>query len=88
VLVIGVPDDRLGSRVAAVVQWREGHEPDVADLDRHGRENLAGYKMPRSYWFVDRVERLPTGKPDYPWARRHAADQPASAVLPVSAGQA
>lgn len=86
-LVIGMPDELLGSRVAAVVQWRAGHEPDAAALDRHGREALAGYKMPRSYWFVDQVERLATGKPDYPGARRHAEKNPPTVQLNVTAGR-
>jgi acyl-CoA synthetase (AMP-forming)/AMP-acid ligase II len=81
-LVIGVPDERLGYRVAAVVQWREGHEPDVADLDKWGRTTLAGYKMPRTYWFADSIERLATGKPDYGWANKHAESNPASVQLP------
>ena len=70
--VIGVPDERMGQRVAAVVQWREDAQPDAEDLDRHGRQSLAGYKMPRTYWFAERVERLATGKPDYGWAKAHA----------------
>jgi acyl-CoA synthetase (AMP-forming)/AMP-acid ligase II len=74
--VVGVPDDRMGWRVAAVVQWREGYEPDIADLDRHGRESLAGYKMPRSYWFHDSIPRLLTGKADYTWAKAHTLEKP------------
>lgn len=86
-LVIGVPDELLGSRVAAVVQWRDGHEPDAAGLDRFGRQALAGYKMPRSYWFVDHVDRLATGKPDYPSARRYAEQHPPTVQLNVTAGR-
>jgi acyl-CoA synthetase (AMP-forming)/AMP-acid ligase II len=85
-LVVGVPDERLGSRVAALVQWREGQEPDMTALDAAGREELAGYKMPRSYWWVERIGRLATGKPDYSWARKYATDTPPSEQLPVTAG--
>ncbi len=49
---------------------------------------LAGYKMPRSYWFVEQVPRLATGKPDYPTIRRYAEQQPPSIQLNVSAGRA
>jgi acyl-CoA synthetase (AMP-forming)/AMP-acid ligase II len=73
--VVAVPDERMGSRVAAVVQWRDGAEADVADLDRHGRQSLAGYKMPRSYWFTDSIQRLPTGKPDYGWAKARTQER-------------
>jgi acyl-CoA synthetase (AMP-forming)/AMP-acid ligase II len=85
-LVFGVPDELLGNRVAAAVQWRDGHEPDVAALDRSARELLAGYKMPRSYWFVDQVPRLATCKPDYPSIRRYAGQHPPTVHLNVNIG--
>nr|WP_211247700.1 acyl-CoA synthetase [Cryptosporangium arvum] len=85
-LVVGVPDERLGWRVGAIIQWREGHEPDAAGLDSTGRAELSGYKMPRSYWWVDQMPRLATGKADYTGARRHVEAHPPSEELPVSAG--
>lgn len=72
VLVIGVPDERLGQRVGAVVQARDNHSLDVAELQAHARHEIAGYKVPRSFWLVDEIQRSPTGKPDYPWALEHA----------------
>jgi len=67
-VVTGVPDERFGERVAAVVQPYEGPlSPE--DLDAHCRSRLSGYKVPRVYAFVDRVERSPAGKADYRWAR-------------------
>jgi acyl-CoA synthetase (AMP-forming)/AMP-acid ligase II len=86
-LVIGVPDELLGSRVAALVQWRDGHEPDIPALERHCREVLAGYKVPRSYWFVDQMMRLPTGKADYPSAKRYAEEHQPDVQLTVTAGR-
>jgi acyl-CoA synthetase (AMP-forming)/AMP-acid ligase II len=80
-LVLGVPDERLGSRVAAVVAWREGVEPAAEALDTFARQHLAGYKMPRSYWFVEQVGRLASGKPDYTWAKEHAAGRAPSAQI-------
>jgi acyl-CoA synthetase (AMP-forming)/AMP-acid ligase II len=74
-LVVPVPDERMGQRVAAVVQWREGHQADADDLDRHIRLTLAGYKVPRSYWWADGIGRLATGKPDYGWARKQTEDR-------------
>jgi acyl-CoA synthetase (AMP-forming)/AMP-acid ligase II len=70
-VVAGVPDERYGQRVAAVVQLR----PDMAldGLDAHCRERLSGYKVPRSYVVVDEVRRSPSGKPDYRWAAATAA---------------
>jgi acyl-CoA synthetase (AMP-forming)/AMP-acid ligase II len=67
-----VPDERLGQRVAALVQPRSGATLDLAALDTHVRGLVAGYKVPRTLWLVDEIGRLPTGKPDYQWAHRHA----------------
>jgi acyl-CoA synthetase (AMP-forming)/AMP-acid ligase II len=75
-LVIGVPDERLGQRVAALVQPRAGRDLDLAALDAHLRGQIAGYKVPRSIWLVDSISRSPSGKPDYGRARQHAADHP------------
>ena len=76
VLVIGVPDERLGQRVAAVVELRPGTSPAVEELTGHVRKEIAGYKVPKSLWFVDRVQRLATGKADYRWASTFAAEHP------------
>lgn len=71
-VVVGVPDDRWGERVAAVVQPRPGRAPTLHELDAHCRTLVAGYKVPRELHLVERVERSPSGKPDYPWAKRVA----------------
>src|SRR5579862_4250480 len=71
-LVIGVPDDRLGQRVAALVQLREGAAADQAALQAHVHGLLAGYKAPRTVWFVDAIGRTVSGKADYRWALRYA----------------
>jgi acyl-CoA synthetase (AMP-forming)/AMP-acid ligase II len=74
VLVIGVPDERLGQRVAAVIQPRPGATPTADALIDHVRADLAGYKVPRSIWLVDEVHRLATAKADYRWASEYAAE--------------
>jgi 3-oxocholest-4-en-26-oate---CoA ligase len=74
-IVIGVPDDRLGQRVAALVQPRDGQTVDLAALDAHLRTQIAGYKVPRSIWLVEHVGRTPAGKADYRWAHRYADEQ-------------
>jgi len=73
VLVIGMPDDLLGQRVAALVQPRPGAEPDPAALQQHVRDHIAGYKVPRSIWLTDAIGRTVSGKADYAWAREYAA---------------
>jgi 3-oxocholest-4-en-26-oate---CoA ligase len=74
-LVVGVPDDRWGERVAAVVQTRAGTEVTIDDLQAHARSELAGYKVPRDLVLVDEIQRGPNGKPDYGWAKQHARDE-------------
>lgn len=71
-IVVGVPDERWGSRVAVVMRARDGL-PDFDGIEKHARNQLAGYKIPRSFWLVPEVERTPSGKPEYRWARGHAA---------------
>lgn len=72
-MVVGVHDERFGQRVVAVVSLRSDVEtPTDDDLDRFIRDLLSGYKVPRRWVRVDHCERLPTGKPDYAWARRVA----------------
>ncbi|AHH96772.1 acyl-CoA synthetase [Kutzneria albida] len=87
-LVLGVPDERLGQRVAAVVQPRPGRTVSLSDLDAHVRGRIAGYKVPRSLWLVDSVSRLPSGKPDYRWARRHVEEHEPAVRYEVTAGEA
>ncbi|WP_405144959.1 acyl-CoA synthetase [Sphaerisporangium sp. NBC_01403] len=71
-VVTGIPDERWGSRVAAVVEPREGARPTAEELDAHCRARLSGYKVPRTYAFVDRMVRSPAGKADYRWAKETA----------------
>ena len=71
-LVVGVPDDRWGQRVAAVIEARPGHEVELDDLVSHGRKFLAGYKLPKQIHMVEVIVRSPSGKPDYQWAKRIA----------------
>ena len=73
-VVVGIPDDRWGERVVAVVQPRVGEIPTLEDLQEHARTQLAGYKVPRALVTVDVIVRSPSGKPDYRWARATATD--------------
>ena len=74
-LVVGVPDERWGQAVCAVVQVREGEpEPTLEELAEHARNHLARYKAPRHLVFVAEIQRSPSGKPDYPWASALAKD--------------
>ncbi|MFD8000858.1 acyl-CoA synthetase [Streptomyces mirabilis] len=69
-LVAGVPDEKWGNHVAAVVQLREGAgRPSLEDIQTHCRSHLAGYKIPRQLVITDTIQRSPSGKADYRWAR-------------------
>jgi acyl-CoA synthetase (AMP-forming)/AMP-acid ligase II len=71
-VVVGVPDERWGERVTAVVQARPGTIPTLDELADHTRAHLASYKTPRELVLVDQIVRSPSGKPDYRWARTTA----------------
>jgi 3-oxocholest-4-en-26-oate---CoA ligase len=67
--VVGVPDDRWGQRVAAVVQVRESGTLTLESVQEHCRQHVAGYKVPRELHLVASIVRSPSGKPDYRWAK-------------------
>jgi acyl-CoA synthetase (AMP-forming)/AMP-acid ligase II len=79
-IIVGVPDERWGQRVAAVVAPRPGADLTLESLDPHCRESLAGYKVPRELHLVDAIRRSEAGKPDYGWARAVATGDRAEAA--------
>ena len=65
VAVFGIPDEEWGEQVKAAVELRPGHQasPELEkDILAFGRQQLAGYKLPRSIDFEAKLPRLPTGK--------------------------
>jgi fatty-acyl-CoA synthase len=79
-LVIGVPDERFGEAVTALVV---GEDVDTEELTSLVRASLAGYKVPRRIRIVEAVPRLPNGKIDYPTARILAAASTTTTPLPT-----
>ncbi len=69
VVVVGLPDERFGQRVAAVVAPEPGAELTLEGIVEHCRDRIAGYKLPRELQIVGEVQRTAVGKSDYKWAR-------------------
>jgi acyl-CoA synthetase (AMP-forming)/AMP-acid ligase II len=72
-LVVGVPDERFGEAVVAVVGLRDGEHADADEIGA-ALQDLARYKRPRRVVFVDSVQRGPNGKADYSWAKQVVAE--------------
>jgi fatty-acyl-CoA synthase len=70
-LVVGVPDDRFGEAVTAVVERRDGASVTGSELAA-ALDALARYKRPRRFVFVPEIRRGPNGKADYKWAKQQA----------------
>ena len=64
-VVVGVPDERWGEMVVALVQMRDATAIDEDALARHAHTTLAGYKVPKRFFARDSLQRSPAGKADY-----------------------
>ncbi len=62
VAVIGVPSDRWGEEVKAIIVPEPGRAPDPAEIVAWARERIAGYKVPKSVDFADALPRNASGK--------------------------
>jgi len=78
-LVVGLPDEKFGQAVAAVVQPRDGANVELAELREFLRAHLSGYKLPRALTIVEEVPRNATGKAQYPRAKELALANHATA---------
>ena len=74
-VVVGVPDERFGEQVVALVQVTDDHHVDEPEMRAWCRRKLAGYKMPREWIFVDSLERSAAGKADHKKLRALALDR-------------
>jgi acyl-CoA synthetase (AMP-forming)/AMP-acid ligase II len=68
-LVVGRPSERFGQEVTAIVQLAASADPEPKALREWCTARLARYKAPRAFVFVAQVERHPSGKANYQWAR-------------------
>ncbi len=88
VLVVGVADERFGSRVAAVVKLVPGASVSERAIIDHVGERLSDHKRPRQVVFVEVVPRTPAGKADRPGARALVASAGDSAQAPSQTSSA
>jgi acyl-CoA synthetase (AMP-forming)/AMP-acid ligase II len=68
--VIGIPDEKWGEAVKAIVVMKPGKTASAADIVNFTRERIAGYKTPKSVDFIEALPRNPSGK----ILRRHLRD--------------
>jgi 3-oxocholest-4-en-26-oate---CoA ligase len=74
-LVVGRPSERWGEEVVAVVALRDNATGDHALLHAHCTSQLARFKAPKEFVFVEQVRRLGNGKADYRWAKSVATQK-------------
>jgi acyl-CoA synthetase (AMP-forming)/AMP-acid ligase II len=81
-VVTGVPDERFGQKVTALLQIRaEATAPTQDEIAEHCATRVSRYKVPRLVFVVPEIRRSPSGKADYPWAATTANE-----LLVASAG--
>ncbi|MFM2183517.1 MAG: hypothetical protein RJB61_1811 [Actinomycetota bacterium] len=73
--VVGVPDERFGEAITALVELHEGAALEPAALVAHVRAHHAAYKAPRHVMAIDTVGRAANGKLDYKRLKAHALEQ-------------
>jgi 3-oxocholest-4-en-26-oate---CoA ligase len=74
-LVVGRPSERWGQEVVALVAMKPGEEVGTDQLHEQCTAQLARFKAPKEFIFVDQIRRLGNGKPDYRWAKTTAAQE-------------
>jgi len=73
-LVVGMPDERFGQRVVAVVGSSAEVKPTGDELCTWLRDHLSHFKIPKAVVVLDVVRRAPNGKADYRWAQQMAEE--------------
>jgi acyl-CoA synthetase (AMP-forming)/AMP-acid ligase II len=79
-VVVGVPDDKWGEMITALVETDPAADVDESDLIDAVKQRLAAYKAPKRILFVDTVGRAPNGKVDYKRCRALAIERVSSSA--------
>ena len=69
VVVVGRPSERWGQEVVALVELSPGATATVDEVVTHASEHIARYKLPKDVLFLPAIQRSPSGKADYRWAK-------------------
>jgi acyl-CoA synthetase (AMP-forming)/AMP-acid ligase II len=78
VIVVGRPSERWGQEVVALVLLADGVDVTPDELNGHASAFIARYKLPKHYQFLPAIQRSPSGKADYRWAKAQVTDPPES----------
>ncbi|HEX5065678.1 MAG TPA: acyl-CoA synthetase [Myxococcota bacterium] len=80
-VVVGVPDERWGEAVTALVELQAGAHADAASLREFVKQRLAAYKTPKAIVLAASIGRAPSGKVDYKAAKKRVLEALASESL-------
>jgi fatty-acyl-CoA synthase len=73
-VVVGVPDDRWGEMVVAIIETSDSAAVDGEALRAHCHTTLAGYKVPKEFLEIGSMQRSPAGKADYTVLKKYASE--------------
>ena len=76
VAVVGVPDDKWGEAVKAIVVMKPGQAATPSEIINFTRERIAGFKTPKTVDFIETLPRNASGK----ILRRHLRDEKKAAA--------
>ena len=74
-VAVGIPDEKWGEAICAVVEPQTGHSIDEADVIAHVKSRLAAFKAPKRVLTVETIGRAPNGKVDYKRLREEATSR-------------
>jgi fatty-acyl-CoA synthase len=73
-VVVGIPDERWGEAVTAIVELHGGARAGADELREFVKQRLAAYKAPKAIVLADSVGRAPSGKVDYKAAKKRVRE--------------
>jgi 3-oxocholest-4-en-26-oate---CoA ligase len=74
-VAVGLPDEKFGEAITAVVELAPGVRFDESAIVAHVKDKLAAYKAPKRVLAIDTIGRAPNGKVDYKRLKAWAAEE-------------